>query len=190
MLIKLSHSDQLPVSLQQIKAQLRLDHADDDEHLIHLIKAGSQWVEAYIGKCLLSQTWSQSWRGRGGGSGGLSHRSEKKSTFFLGKLPLLNIKSATLVAPNNQRQAVINYILKERAGRPSIQLKVPLPECHSLEIEYSSGYGDRPDDIPTDVRQALIVYVSCLYEHRTGIDRSDLLGIYGLLNPHRELRLP
>lgn len=189
MIIKLSHDDQLPVSLQQVKAQLRLDHPDDDDHLIHLIKSATQWVENYIGKCLLSQTWSQSWRGSGGVGRGLSHRQERKSRFFLGKSPLLDVKSVILVAPNNLRQEVLFYAVKEEAGRSYVKLKYPLPDSHILEIKFISGYGGRPDDIPGDIHQAIIVYVSCLYEHRTGIDRSDLLSIYGLLNPHRAMRL-
>jgi uncharacterized phiE125 gp8 family phage protein len=190
MLTQLSQADQLPVSLQQVKAQLRLDHADDDDHLIHLIRSGTAWVENHIGKCLLSQTWRQTWKSGAGGQGGLSHHRDKKNIFFLGKLPLLDVKSVTLVAPNNHRQDLLFYAVREEAGRLYVQLKYPLPESHRLEVIYNSGFGDRPDEVPTDIRQALIVYVSCLYEHRTGIDRSDLLGIYGLLSPHRVMRLP
>lgn len=189
MLTQLSKADQLPVSLQQVKAQLRLDHPDDDEHLIHLIESGTAWVENYIGKCLLSQTWCQSWHSQGE-SGGLNPHREIKSVFSLGKVPLLALKSVTLIAPNTHRQDVLFYTVKEEAGRVCLQLRHALPESHRLEVVYTSGFGVRPDDIPMDIRQALLVYVGCLYEHRTGINRKDLLGIYGLLNPHRAMRLP
>ena len=92
----------------------------------------------------------------------------------------MDVKSVILVAPNNHRQEVLFYTVKEEAGRSYVKLKYPLPESHSLEINFVSGYGGRPDDIPGDIRQAIIVYVSCLYEHRTGIDRSDSVSTVGL----------
>ena len=33
------------VSLQQVKAHLRLDHAEDDDYLLHLITVATEWVE-------------------------------------------------------------------------------------------------------------------------------------------------
>lgn len=190
MLTKLTNADQLLVSLQQVKAQLRLDHADDDDHLIHLINSATAWVENTIGKCLLKQNWCQTWKRREGTiDGGLSGRQDAKRVFYLGKGPLLDIRSVTMVSADNQRMNIQLFTLHESEGRAHLRLKYPLPDSHHLEVVYSAGFGDRPDDVPPDLRQALLIYVSSLYEHRTGIDRADLLCLYGLLNPHRVMRL-
>jgi uncharacterized phiE125 gp8 family phage protein len=183
MLEKLEGSDQLPVSLQQVKAQLRLDHPDDDEHLVHLIKTGIAWIESYLGKGLLKQTWRQVWQGAQVGEA-----CRERNRIYLGKAPLLNIVSVVSLSPQGDRKSV-PYTLGERGGRPFILLKNTLSDTHGLEMVYQVGFGERPDDIPADIRQALLVYVSCLYESRTMIPRGDLLGIYTLLNPYRVMRL-
>ncbi len=190
MLIKLTNADQLAVSLQQVKAQLRLDHADDDDHLIHLIKSATAWVENAVGKCLLKKDWCQIWkRKEGSANSGISGYQDPKRVFYLGKGPVLGIKSVTMVSVNHHRMDIQLFTLHEWEGRASIRLKYPLPDSHHLEVVYSAGFGDRPDDVPPDLRQALLIYVSSLYEHRTGIDRADLLCLYGLLSPYRSMRL-
>ena len=45
------------VSLQQVKAHLRLDHAEDDEYLLYLISVATEWVEELIESPLLTATY-------------------------------------------------------------------------------------------------------------------------------------
>lgn len=56
MLTLLKDSEIDVVSLAEVKAHLRLDHAEDD-YLTTLIKSATNYVENYLGKTLISKTW-------------------------------------------------------------------------------------------------------------------------------------
>src|SRR5476651_2351214 len=57
MLTRIKTLDILPVGLSEVKAHLRLDHAHEDEYLRTLIQAAVGFVEEYLGRSLLTQTW-------------------------------------------------------------------------------------------------------------------------------------
>lgn len=183
MLEQLDTNDQLCLSLQHVKAQLRLDHADDDDYLAELIKSGTNWVENHLGRCLLKQTWRLT----------KNVNSLKmirgKPTIRLPKSPLLSVLSVrTVEAHGKEGRNILNYSLSWDKDPATITLP-PSFLFGMVEIVFITGYGERSVDIPADIRQAILNYVSCLYEERRGIDRKDLLGIYNLLQPHRLLRL-
>lgn len=46
-----------PITLSELKAQLRIDHSDEDTHLETLIAAARLMIEAHTGRALVSQTW-------------------------------------------------------------------------------------------------------------------------------------
>jgi uncharacterized phiE125 gp8 family phage protein len=46
-----------PVTLTQAKAQLRVDHSDDDALITQLITTARQYVEIITSRALLTQTW-------------------------------------------------------------------------------------------------------------------------------------
>lgn len=177
MLNRLTEPLPLSLSLEQVKAHLRLDHGEEDTHIMTLIRSATAWVESYLGKSLLKQGWQQTWKKTG------------KQTFSLSKSPVMEVRQVSLVSPCGYRQSLSSYQITERNGAVKLHLKYPLAKNHILEVVYRAGYGERPDDVPEDIRQALLMYVGCLYEHRTTIDRADLVGLYSLLSPHRSLGL-
>ena len=61
MLTRIKTLEILPVGLSEIKAHLRLDHAHEDEYLRFLVRASVGFVEEYLGRSLLTQTWRLIW---------------------------------------------------------------------------------------------------------------------------------
>jgi len=57
MLTRIKTLEILPVGLSEVKAHLRLDHAHEDEYLRPLVQAAVGFVEEYLGRSLLTQTW-------------------------------------------------------------------------------------------------------------------------------------
>lgn len=49
-----------PVSLAELKAQLRISHSDDDVMLLGLIASACQYVEDASGQAIMTQTWRYS----------------------------------------------------------------------------------------------------------------------------------
>jgi uncharacterized phiE125 gp8 family phage protein len=186
MLEKLEKSHQLCVSLQQVKAQLRLDTADDDAYLEQLIQSGTTWVENHIGRSLMAQTWRLAVKLP------LSYNLKCKG-IKIPKTPLLALRSVICI-PKDRRHRhnmMKDTTLQEEGDHTLLFVKRWPNEGEGImEIIFTAGYGERPDDVPADIRQAILNHVTCLYEHRTGIARKDLLGIYDLLHPYRIMRLP
>lgn len=178
MLEKLESPSQLPLSLQLVKAHLRLDHPDDDAYLTHLIHSGTMWVENYLGRSLLAQQWR--WIKK--------HRPQKKTNdelkIILPRSPLLHLSYVKI------KNSSFSLPYQVEWDKDPVCIAIPPSASRNeLEIVFTTGYGERPGDIPLDIQQAILTYVTCLYEYRTGIDRKHLIGIYDLLTPHRLVRL-
>ena len=56
-----------------------------------------------------------------------------------------------------------------------------------IEIEYATGFGDLAADVPSSIRQGMLVHVANLYEHRDSM--SPPLVSHMLYSKHREVRL-
>jgi len=46
-----------PVTLDEVKDHLRIEHTDHDSQLLGLITASRDWVESYTNRALVQQTW-------------------------------------------------------------------------------------------------------------------------------------
>lgn len=57
---------EMPVGLDEAKAHLRVDHAEDDVFITALIAAATSHLDGWagtLGRCLVTQTWSRTWSG-------------------------------------------------------------------------------------------------------------------------------
>ena len=45
----------------------------------------------------------------------------------------------------------------------------PLQEREGIEIDYLAGFGSDPDDVPADLKQAMLGLVAHWYEHRDAV---------------------
>ncbi len=160
-------SDTPVVSLQQVKAHLRLDHAEDDDYLLHLIQVAMGWVEDLIESPLLTATYRI--------------RSSKQSI----QLPtqnLIDIVSVVGITPDGQRKS-----LHYNVERGSI---VSVSTSHSyIEVLYTCGFGERPMDVPPTLRQVILNHVACHYECRTQISKEQYLTLLQLIYPYRRVGL-
>lgn len=182
MLTVIHSHDQTCVSLQQVKAQLRLDHPEDDDYLLHLIKAAGKWVEDMIDSPLLTSTFI--WMTPGVEIKAVSLSEDRRVL----RLPLQNVVDVKRVTGIDHlgRRKPVRY--KMQTDGNYLTLHVQTPSNH-LEIEFSAGYGDRPDCVPESLRQAMMIHVACNYECRTGIDRKDYLSLLQMVQPYRPLRV-
>lgn len=174
MLSVIKSQDQLCVSLQQVKAHLRLDHCDDDDYLAFLIKGATAWLEDMIGSPLLSTSYL--WQ---------TTVKTDPAMISLPKQNIICVKRVSTLGCNGKSQT-IPYKIEDYAG----QLSLSVYRCISnLEVEFTAGFGDRTDNVPASLRQALINHVVCHYESRTGIDRQDYLALMQLIQPYIQMGL-
>ncbi|AIK96415.1 head-tail connector protein [Candidatus Odyssella acanthamoebae] len=173
------------VSLQQIKAHLRLDHAEDDDYLIHLIKVATTWVEDLIDSPLLNTTFLWQTLVSESHPVGLSDVQRCRATVVLPKQNIVELKHVAIIDSLGQKRQV-NYMVQEEAGRMIVHTETTY-KC--FEIEFVAGYGERPECVPPTLLQAVINHVACHYECRTGIDRDSYLALLQMVQPYKRVGL-
>ncbi|MFO1123605.1 MAG: phage head-tail connector protein [Hyphomicrobiales bacterium] len=163
-----------PVSLAEARAHLRLFHGDEDDVLARLIVAARRQVETRSGLLLIRQGWTvqlEHWPGDG--------------EIRLPLRPLIAVESVSVGG------GMIDAALYE-SGLETGRLRfiaAATPPAGTVTIAVTAGFG-MAGDVPADIRQALLIILAQLYEHRgTGDAPAPPLTVAALLAPYREPRL-
>jgi len=207
-----------PVTLDDAKAQARVDTNIDDALITGLITAARQWAEAYTGRAFINQTWqmwldvwpvgSESWWD--GVRQAPIMALDDVSYVSLPRPPLAGVNSVTYYdnADNPTVWASSNYFVDtiREPGRLALRLgsvwPVPTRINNGICIEYVVGYGADADAVPEIIKTAIRQLVSHWYEHRGEAATSPTtrgsvvtpmtpvpLVIQALLDPYRIRRL-
>jgi len=179
-----------PVSLDDMKAHLRVDHDDDDDLIAAAITAARSHVEATTRRVLIEQAWR----------------------IHLARWPrnrMLRLPVAPLIAVDEIRvrtgegsPVVVDpehYVVDAASvpGRLALEADVPSPATRrmdAIEIDVTAGYGATAADVPSPLRHAVTMLVTHWYEHRGAVGESGAgdavpLGFAALVAPYRVLSL-
>ena len=151
-----------PVSLAEAKAFLKVDGSAEDGLITTLIGAARLHVEGVTGKALLAQSWRvvlDDWPENG-----------------VVKLPVSPLISVTGIVATDDHGGSHDIALAQFLSEPD-RLLVPrvvvgmpvLQERQGLEIDYVAGFGTEREDVPADLRQALLGLVAHWFEHRDAV---------------------
>ena len=190
MLTRIKTLEILPVGLSEVKAHLRLDHAHEDEYLRPLIQASVGFVEEYLGRSLLTQVWRLTWEKEKVYPSQLSASREDFSSVCLPYPPLRAILSVNRLMSTGEKKPIRRHRLEMNHQIPRLVFAdVPEP----VEIEFETGYGDRPIDIPPVIRQAVLMSVADFYENRDSERDAGALSrnalVREMLDTYRIMRL-
>lgn len=185
MIRKLKAPDVLPITLDQIKTHLRLDHADEDSYLIFLIQGATEAVQNYIGRSLITQAWQKTFYQSQRYSNRISKQPILPIKISLPYSPLLKITSITGIGINRMPLAITKYDLKFNGELAIVEIDQAFSK---IEIKYDAGYGDRPEDIPADIRQAILQLAALFYQKRQLFPLEDEPHIISLMQPYRIFR--
>jgi uncharacterized phiE125 gp8 family phage protein len=154
-----------PVTLEEMKDHLRVDHDDEDVVIQNYITAARQKLEGrngLLGRCLISQKWRMTF-----------DRFTREI-----ELPFPPVQSVDRISylGLSGDEVVMNPVDYRLSGLGDIDgTKIRYrhaygwPETYegdSAFIEFTAGYGDGPADVPEPIRQAIKVYAAHLYENR------------------------
>lgn len=179
-----------PVSLEEAKAHLRVDHDEDDDLIDLFISAARGNLDArdgWLGRAICTQTWE------------LSLDSFPVREVQLPFAPLQSIVSVkyddaaaveqTVSAGDYQHDVTSEpgrLVLGPDSSWPSINDTV-----NAVRIRYVAGYGVAVD-VPAPIRAAILLMVGDLYENRAAqvinagpIGRVDNPTVQALLGPYR-----
>lgn len=179
-----------PVSLDDVKAHLRLDGDDDDGLLQAAITSARYHVEATTRRKLIEQGWRvylDAW--------------PRRWIVHLPVAPVMTVDAITIYDAAGEPQTVEpeDYEIDAASapGRLVLSATAPVPvgkAVNGIEIDVTAGYGPSSVDVPGPLRQAVLMLVTHWYEHRgaVGHDLAVLiapLGFEALVAPYRILSL-
>jgi uncharacterized phiE125 gp8 family phage protein len=172
-----------PVSLEEVKQFLRIEHDAEDGLIASLIQAARQLCEATVRRRLIRQRL----------------RLVSDDLHAVHRLPAGPVRQVETVAVIDA--AGMSEILPESAyvisGDRLACLKTwPAPRrpVGSFRVDYEVGYGDTPDAVPQALRHGIRMLVAHWYENREAVQ--DLaqptvlpMGVAALWAPFRSFRL-
>lgn len=149
-----------PISLDEAKLHLRVDHSADDSLIGILIQTAREIVEAHTNRSLITQT-----------------RVIKLDNFpCLGTIRLTHgpVQSLSITYYDqddaSQTLASSEYWEDFDSNIPRVVVKTSWPATedkpNAVTITYVAGYGDDSDSVPAAIKQAMLLILGHLYENR------------------------
>lgn len=177
-----------PLTLTEAKKHLIVETTDDDVYINSLIKAARRQVETITRRALITQTWDLYLDDFPGWDGYIE----------VPKGTLQSVTSITYVDENGTSQTLSssNYQVSTAGapGRitPAYELDWPVTRdiMDAVIIRFVAGYGDSASDVPDDIRHAMKMIISNMYDNREpviiGTTASIMpMGVDSLLATHR-----
>lgn len=154
-----------PLSLDETKSYLRLDHARDDALIATLIAAARSHIESVTRKAMITQQWkwvSDVWPDKGiclpiGPFQELINISLFDADGVKSHWPLAE------VTRDRQRGKCVLHLA------PTSTMVPRLRKYDAVEITYRTGFGDAASDVPKDLRLAMLRLIGHWHEHREAV---------------------
>jgi uncharacterized phiE125 gp8 family phage protein len=181
----------LPISLQEARAQCRVDDNSEDALLMAYARSATAWIdghEGWLGKALITQTYEYT----------LDSFPYGYEPFIRLPLPPLQaVTSITYLDANGVTQTIApaNYQVTGQYVWPAYGQTWPTTRCQpgAVTVRFRTGYGDSWNAVPEPIRQALMMLVAYWFNQREAAaigpeygPVSDVpYGVKALLEPFR-----
>ncbi|WP_420411280.1 head-tail connector protein [Roseibium sp.] len=159
--IRLTDPATEPVTVEEMRAHLRLNGSDEDNSLAGFLKAARSHIEQSTRRALISQTWRLYLDGWPGGR-----------IVRLPVCPVLSVDQITVYdTDGNASQLATDDWQLDRSVQPErVKIKLgaglPVNQLMAAEIDFTAGYGATAADIPEEFRQAVRLLAGHWFEHR------------------------
>lgn len=176
-----------PITLAEVKEQLRVEGSDDDTLLTRLIDVAVAYtdVKGALGQAMIAQKWGQ-W---------VNSTPPQTVSLILG--PVTGVTAVKYYDTDGvlQTDTLSNYQVTGTEFATTIGPKsgfnwpVTQDRSDAIRIEYEIGYGETTTDVPQTIRHALMLLVGHWYDNRENTQMDELsnipFGFEHLLNMHR-----
>lgn len=160
-----------PVTLAAAKTFLRIDHADEDDFIGDLIDVAARQIEARCGVSLITRPQRLTKPTNGAG-------------VYLNRYPVISIEAV-------ERDGVALPIDANLRARPVlVRVQRSGDGSGDVQVDFTAGFGSSPEDIPTPLRQGVLLLLAHLYEYRNGDGPPGFpMMVDALIQPYRGIRL-
>lgn len=180
-----------PVSVAEVKAQARIDHAEEDDLIAAYLTAARQWCEAYVTRPLAGSAVSYKLIL----DNFCDPRYMRGDIIYVPIAPFIGLTSVTYSDADGDTQLFTGSLV-DTAGEPA-RIQPTLGEywpavrdrIASVDIRFQAGYSAIAS-VPQGCKTAIKMLAAHWYEHRepvvTGTIIQDVpFGLQALLDPHK-----
>lgn len=177
-----------PLTLEEAKAHLRVEHSDEDSYIGALISVARQVAEEFTRRVFVTQTWELRLD---------RFPDSSECPIYVSLPPLQSVTSISYLDTEGVTQvwSALEYIVdsKSEPARITPAYGKTWPTVRNqispITIRYEAGYGDA-EDVPQAIKQAMYLIIGHLYERReasiVGAQPFELpMGPQFLLMPYR-----
>ncbi len=177
-----------PLSLDEARGFLRVEHHDDDEVIAALVAGSRIYVEAQTKRALITQSWriaADCW--------------PEDGRLQVLPAPLQALTAARVYDCNGVAHAIDTQAFVPDIGASLLAfapwaLPAPGRIAAGIELDVTVGYGDSALEVPEPLRQAIRLLLAHWYDNRglvtTGANYSPLPAtVAALIAPYRMLSL-
>lgn len=173
-----------PVTLDEARAFLRVEHHDDDDLIAALIAGARIQVETQTGRALMTQSWrisADAWPP----DGRLSVRPAPLQT-----LSAVRVYDEDGTARMVDGQAFVLDLAGSALAFAPWALPVPGRRAAGIEFDVVCGYGTAATDVPEPLRQTIRLLAAHWYENRGLAGPAPMpASAAALLAPYRVMTL-
>lgn len=166
-----------PVSLDDVKRHLRVDHSDDDALITALIAAAVDHLDGWtgiLGRCLVEQTWRQDFE-------------QFASCLPLPLGPVIKIVSVTHDAGTVDQASY--SLVTDAGGRARAEFASGASVAGPVSVSYEAG--SPVADVPAALKVAILLMVGNWYANREASTEAAMtelpIGVNALIAPYRRL---
>lgn len=176
-----------PVTVDELKQVLRVEHDSENDLIAGLIRAAREEVEASCGLALIAQGWRMT-----------LDRVPRSGRVLLRRHPVRSIGSVTVYGADGEASLVDPGTYRLDAhNRPArlhfLEVPTSVAAMNGIEIDFAAGFGEAGTDVPDLIKRALTTLATHWFEFRAAhpdMRRASFpSGYERLLAPWRERRL-
>lgn len=190
--------------MAEAKAHLKVEVSDDDTLITAIIVAARQWAEGYLNRALITQTLRLSLPGFPG-EGRWDPNPESQQSLVDGviELPMPSLQAVSSIQYVDTDGDTVTLDAGEyqvdtrrKPGRVAPAWGKSWPSTrdvfNAVSVSYTAGYGTAGSDVPACVRQAMLLMIGSMYEHREEIVKGTIIAELklGMLPAAEALALP
>lgn len=173
-----------PITLAEAKAQCSVDTSDFDDLLNALIVGSRSWVENYLRRSLITQTWHAYFDefpandrafNVGPERSAETYNGYRRGTIYLPFPPLISVTSLKYVAIDGTLTTLVantDYQVETTTGAeariiPAYNASWPATrlQMEAVQVIYTAGYG-AASDVPQPIKQAMLLLIAAWFKNR------------------------